>query len=51
MSGTSYFPILGCITKLHPEQPWIAHQRRDYMNNDGEIYIPGMYTIYLVYFS
>ena len=41
VSGTSYFPILGAITKLHPEEPWIAHQRRDYANNEGEIYVPG----------
>ena len=41
VSGTSYFPILGTITKLHPEEPWIAHQRRDYANNAGEIYVPG----------
>jgi adenylate kinase len=41
VSGTSYFPILGSITKLHPEEPWIAHQRRDYANDGGEVYIPG----------
>lgn len=41
VSGTSYFPILGSITKLHPEEPWIAHQRRDFANDGGEIYVPG----------
>jgi adenylate kinase len=49
VSGTSYFPILGAMTKLHPSEPWIAHQRRDYNdadaaagnnNNQGEIYVP-----------
>lgn len=42
ISGTSYFPILGATTKLHPtKEPWIAHQRRDHMNGEDEIYIPG----------
>jgi adenylate kinase len=41
VSGTSYFPILGSITKLHPEKPWIAHQRRDFADDGGEIYVPG----------
>ena len=40
VSGTSYFPILGAMTKLHPSEPWVAHQRRDYANNGGEIYLP-----------
>jgi Domain of unknown function (DUF1995) len=40
VSGTSYFPILGSIAKLHPEEPWIAHQRRDFANDGGEIYLP-----------
>jgi len=40
VSGTSYFPILGAITKLHPTEQWVAHQRRDLRNNEGEIYIP-----------
>ncbi|GKY92092.1 hypothetical protein MPSEU_000180600 [Mayamaea pseudoterrestris] len=46
ISGTSYFPILGAVTKLHPAEPWIAHQRRDYLENDadddskGEVYVP-----------
>lgn len=42
MSGTSYFPILGAMTKLHPSEPWIAHQRRDYEDGvrGGEIYVP-----------
>ena len=41
VSGTSYFPILGATTKLHPEDPWVVHQRRDYANDGGEIYVPG----------
>jgi adenylate kinase len=43
VSGTSYFPILGAMTKLHPSEPWIAHQRRDYEDANGqrgEIYVP-----------
>jgi adenylate kinase len=40
MSGTSYFPILGATTKLHPSQPWISYQRRDYADNKGEVYVP-----------
>lgn len=40
ISGTSYFPILGSITKLHPNQPWVAHQRRDFVGDGGEIYVP-----------
>jgi adenylate kinase len=41
ISGTSYFPILGATTKLHPvNEPWIAHQRRDFIDGD-EVYIPG----------
>jgi adenylate kinase len=40
VSGTSYFPILGSMTKLSPLGPWIAHQRRDLANNGGELYIP-----------
>ena len=40
VSGTSYFPILGAMTKLHPSEPWVAHQRRDYADNSGEIYLP-----------
>ena len=41
VSGTSYFPILGAITKLHPDEPWVCHQRRDFAENGGEIYVPG----------
>jgi len=41
VSGTSYFPILGATTKLHPEEPWVCHQRRDFANDGGEIYVPG----------
>ena len=40
VSGTSYFPILGAFTKMRPSEPWIAHQRRDYADGDGEIYLP-----------
>jgi adenylate kinase len=43
VSGTSYFPILGAMTKLHPSEPWIAHQRRDFYDDKGvkgEIYVP-----------
>ena len=39
-SGTSYFPILGSVVKLGPLDPWVAHQRRDRMNNEGEVYLP-----------
>mmetsp|Transcript_22374 Transcript_22374/g.52730 ORF Transcript_22374/g.52730 Transcript_22374/m.52730 type:complete len:625 (+) Transcript_22374:1626-3500(+) len=40
VSGTSYFPILGSIFKPGPQAMYIAHQRRDLMNNDGEVYVP-----------
>jgi len=40
VSGTSYFPILGAITKRSPYEPWVAHQRRDRVNNEGEVYVP-----------
>lgn len=40
VSGTSYFPILGSITKRGPFEPWVAHQRRDRVNNEGEVYVP-----------
>ncbi len=40
VSGTSYFPILGSMTKLTPLGPWVAHQRRDLMEEEGEIYVP-----------
>ena len=40
VSGTSYFPILGAITKMKPSEPWVAHQRRDYADGDGEVYVP-----------
>lgn len=40
VSGTSYFPILGCVTKLHPTEQWVAHQRRDLSNDGGEVYVP-----------
>lgn len=39
-SGTSYFPILGSIVKLGPLEPWVAHQRRDLVNDGGEVYLP-----------
>jgi adenylate kinase len=40
VSGTSYFPILGSMTKSSPLAAWVAHQRRDLANNEGEVYIP-----------
>lgn len=40
VSGTSYWPILGSISKLSPYEPWVAHQRRDYAENAGEVYVP-----------
>lgn len=40
VSGTSYFPILGSMTKLSPQGPWVAHQRRDLANDGGELYVP-----------
>lgn len=40
ISGTSYFPILGATTKLHPTEPWITYQRRDFSDGKGEIYVP-----------
>lgn len=40
VAGTSYFPILGSIFKPSPLGMWIAHQRRDLVNNEGEIYVP-----------
>jgi adenylate kinase len=40
VSGTSYFPILGSMTKLSPKDPWVAHQRREMLNGDGEMYVP-----------
>ena len=39
VSGTSYFPILGSVCKFGPDQPWVAHQRRD-LADGGEVYIP-----------
>jgi adenylate kinase len=40
VSGTSYFPILGSILKKNPYEPWVAHQRRDRANSEGEVYVP-----------
>jgi adenylate kinase len=40
VSGTSYFPILGSIFKPGPRGMWIAHQRRDLANDEGEVYVP-----------
>jgi adenylate kinase len=40
VSGTSYFPILGAVTKTGHDEPWIAYQRRDRLGDEGEIYIP-----------
>lgn len=42
VSGTSYFPILGACTKLKPSAPWVAHQRRDRANGEGEVYVPAI---------
>lgn len=28
------------MTKMHLTEPWIAHQRRDYADDKGEIYVP-----------
>lgn len=39
-SGTSYFPILGSVVKLGPYEPWVAHQRRDLVDDGGEVYLP-----------
>ncbi|KAL7555210.1 hypothetical protein ACHAWF_018856 [Thalassiosira exigua] len=39
-SGTSYFPILGSVVKLGPLEPWVAHQRRDLVDDGGEVYLP-----------
>ena len=45
-SGTSYFPILGVVSKLGPLEPWVAYQRRDLLGeggsttSGGEIYVP-----------
>jgi adenylate kinase len=41
VSGTSYFPILGAISRPGPKMAWTAYQRRDYKDSDGgEIYVP-----------
>mmetsp|Transcript_8370 Transcript_8370/g.12595 ORF Transcript_8370/g.12595 Transcript_8370/m.12595 type:complete len:539 (+) Transcript_8370:58-1674(+) len=40
VSGTSYFPILGATTKTSFDQAWISYQRRDRLNNEGEVYVP-----------
>eukprot|EP00542_Grammatophora_oceanica_P010650 CAMPEP_0194041438 /NCGR_PEP_ID=MMETSP0009_2-20130614/13349_1 /TAXON_ID=210454 /ORGANISM="Grammatophora oceanica, Strain CCMP 410" /LENGTH=541 /DNA_ID=CAMNT_0038684951 /DNA_START=15 /DNA_END=1640 /DNA_ORIENTATION=+ len=37
---TAFFPILGALTKLRPNDPWVAHQRRDLVNDGGELYVP-----------
>lgn len=42
VSGTSYFPILGATTKLRPSLPWVAYQRRDFADGEGEIYVPAL---------
>jgi len=44
VSGTSYFPILGSVFKKSPSDPWVAHQRRDMVNNGGEVYVPILST-------
>ena len=50
-SGTSYFPILGAVSKLSPLGPWVAYQRRDLIGNGGEdgdsggeLYVPCLST-------
>jgi len=40
VSGTSYFPILGAVTNTRHNDAWIAYQRRDRIDNGGEIYVP-----------
>lgn len=40
VSGTSYFPILGAVNKPSYKEPWVAYQRRDRANNEGEVYVP-----------
>ena len=44
VSGTSYFPILGTVHKPGHDEAWISYQRRDRLNNDGEIYVPILST-------
>lgn len=44
ISGTSYFPILGSLSKTSPSAPWVAHQRRDLVDDQGEVYVPILYT-------
>merc|ERR1719410_1418703 len=40
VSGTSYFPILGASFKPGPLSMWSSYQRRDLVNNQGELYVP-----------
>ena len=44
VSGTSYFPILGVISRPGPKMAWTAYQRRDWVgdkkSDGGEIYVP-----------
>ena len=44
VSGTSYFPILGSIFKKGPSAPWVTLQRRDLINDGGELYVPILST-------
>jgi len=39
-SGTSYFPILGAISKFGPTSAWVAYQRRDRLDGKSEVYVP-----------
>jgi len=39
-TGASYFPIIGAVGKFGPSQPWVAYQRRDRVDDGGEVYIP-----------
>jgi len=43
-SGTSYFPILGAVNKFGPTHPWVVSQRRDRVNDGGEVYVPILST-------
>jgi len=42
--GASYFPIVGAVGKFGPTQPWVAYQRKDRVNDGGEVYIPVLST-------
>lgn len=44
VSGTSYFPILGAVNKPGYQMPWAAYQRRDWADEEGEVYVPMLST-------